>query len=159
MVTITITATDLGSALFSDTPDTNTTLVVGSVTTTLGRVTLGNTTGDTSVSVALGDLTGEGGTATVEFNVTINDPLVPDTTSYVENQGLLESDNAADVFSDDPDLPGDEDPTVTLLGTAFIKALASTNMDFTENEDVTIGELVEYQVTILVPPGLAETLC
>jgi len=74
----------------------------------------------------------------------------------VENQGLLESDNAADVLRDDPDLPGDEDPTVTLLGTAFIKALASTNMDFTENEDVAIGELVEYQVTILVPPGLAE---
>lgn len=147
---------DLGSAVFSDTPDTNTTLVAGSVTTTLGSVTLGNTTGDTSVSVALGDLSGEGGTATVEFDVTINDPLVPDTTSYVENQGLLESDNAADVLSDDPDLPGDEDPTVTLLGTAFIKALASTNMDFTENEDVAIGELVEYQVTILVPPGLAE---
>ena len=147
---------DLGNAIFSDTPDTNTTLVAGSVTTTLGSVTLGNTTGDTSINLALGDLSGEGGTATVEFNVTINDPLVPDTTSYVENQGLLESDNAADVLSDDPDLPGDEDPTVTLLDAAFIKALASTNMDFTENEDVTIGELMEYQVTILVPPGLAE---
>ena len=147
---------DLGSAVFSDTPDANTTLVAGSVTTTLGSVTLGNTPGDTSISVALGDLGGEGGTATVEFNVTINDPLVPDTTSYVENQGLLQGDNHDDVPSDDPDLPGDEDPTVTLLDAAFIKALASTNMDFTENGDVAIGELVEYQVTILVPPGIAE---
>ena len=147
---------DLGNAVFSDTPDANTTLVAGSVTTTLGSVTLGNTTDDTSISVALGDLSGEGGTATIEFNVTINDPLVPDTTSYVENQGLLASDNAADMPSDDPDLPGDEDPTVSLLDAAFIKALASTNMDFTENGDVAIGELVEYQVTILVPPGIAE---
>jgi uncharacterized repeat protein (TIGR01451 family)/fimbrial isopeptide formation D2 family protein len=147
---------NLGSAVFSDTPDSNTTLVAGSVTTTLGSVTLGNTLGDTSISVALGDLSGEGGAATIEFNVTINDPLVPDTTSYVENQGLLAGDNAADVPSDDPDLPGDEDPTVTLLDSAFIKAVASTNMDYTADPNVTIGELVEYQVTILVPPGIAE---
>jgi uncharacterized repeat protein (TIGR01451 family)/fimbrial isopeptide formation D2 family protein len=43
-----------------------------------------------------------------------------------------------------------------LLATAFIKALADTNWAFTIGSDVTIGEIVSYEVTLHIPPGAAE---
>lgn len=146
---------DAGDAIFNDTPDNNTTLVAGSVTTSQGSVTLGNTPGDTSLSINLGDIDGAGGSVTIEFNVTVNDPLIPENTTYVDNQGTTSGSNFSDVLSDDPDLPGDEDPTRTLLGTAFIKALTDTNWTFTNNQDAAIGEIIVYEVSIEVPPGIA----
>ena len=155
--TVTITNSgnqDAGDAVFSDTPDSNTTLVAGSVTTSQGIVTLGNTAGDTSLTVSMGDIAGEIGSVTIEFNATVNDPLVPENTTYVDNQGTTSGSNFSDVLSDDPDLPGDGDPTRTLLGTAFIKTLTDTNWTFTEGQDAAIGEIVVYEVNIEIPPGV-----
>ncbi len=58
----------------TDTPDANTTLVVGSVQSSLGTVITGNGGGDRSVRVDVGTIPA-GGTVTVSFAVRINDPL------------------------------------------------------------------------------------
>ena len=71
---------------FVDTPDGNTTLVAGSVTTTIGVVTAGNTSGDSQVAVDLGDLNSPS-LVTITFDVLVNDPLVPAGTTQLVNQG------------------------------------------------------------------------
>ena len=44
------------NAAFTDTPDPNTALLVGSVTTSTGTVTTGNTAGDSAIGISLGNL-------------------------------------------------------------------------------------------------------
>ena len=145
---------DRGAAdvLFDDTPDANTALVVGSVSTSQGTIISGNTAGDSDITVDLGSIPGAGGTAQISFSVTINNPL-PAGTAYVENQGFLTGSNFPEEPSDDPDLPGDEDPTITLLDGALVKVVADTNQAHTTGTDAAIGEIVEYEVTLYVPPG------
>jgi uncharacterized repeat protein (TIGR01451 family) len=94
---------------YSDTPDPNTSLVVGSVTTSQGTVTSGNTAGDTTVAVDVGDIAGLS-SVTITYDVTID----PDTASgtFVSNQGLASSTNHPDVVTDDPTTPVDDDETV-----------------------------------------------
>jgi conserved repeat domain len=108
---------DATGVTFSDTPDPNTALVVGSVTTTKGNVITGNTPGDSSVEVDVGTLQAGGPvteTVTISFNVTINDPL-PAGVTHVYNQGLLYSNEVAPEPTDDPGTPQDNDPTDTLI--------------------------------------------
>ena len=113
-----ITLFNLGSGaatgvVFNDNPDANTTLVVGSVTTSQGTITSGNG-GVPPVTVDVGTING-GASVTIGFRVLINDPL-PDNTSLIENQGVVESNELPDLLTDDPDLPGNDDPTGTPLG-------------------------------------------
>lgn len=106
--TITITNPDddgnsaAPAVIFTDTPDPSTSLVVGSVTTTQGSVTTGNTGGDTTVEVNVGNVA-DGATVTITFTVTVTaeDPLVC-------NQGFID-----DLPSDDPGTPDENDPTCT----------------------------------------------
>jgi uncharacterized repeat protein (TIGR01451 family) len=107
---------DATGVTFSDTLDPNTTLVVGSVTTTKGIVTVGNSTGDASVEVDVGTLLAGGQateTVTITFQVTVNDPL-PAGVTHVYNQGLFLSNEAPPEPTDDPDTPLiEDDPTGT----------------------------------------------
>lgn len=100
---------------FTDSPDPNTSLVVGSVTTTQGTVTTGNGAGDTSVAINVGTLT-PASTVTVTFQVAINSPLPP-TATQVENQGLVTGSNFSDSPTDDPATGAANDPTVTPITT------------------------------------------
>jgi len=96
---------------FSDTPDSNTALVVGSVGTSVGTVTSGNNPGDTSVTVTgLGPMPA-GRTETIVFDVMVNNPLV----TQVVNQGTVSGANFSPVPSDDPDIAGQADATVTAV--------------------------------------------
>lgn len=117
LYTIVMTNSGTGAAtgiVFSDAPDSNTALVVGSVTTTSGSVMTGNTAGDVTVVVNIGTLAVSGGSATVTFRVVVDDPLPPGVTS-VSNQGTVSGTNFADVPTDDPASGGSTDPTVTPL--------------------------------------------
>jgi uncharacterized repeat protein (TIGR01451 family) len=83
------TAERLTALLATASLDANTALVAGSVTTSQGAVTTGNGAGDTTVVVALGDLAA-GGTATVEWDVTVHAHLPPGLTqvaAQVETTG------------------------------------------------------------------------
>ncbi|MCC6616139.1 MAG: DUF11 domain-containing protein [Anaerolineae bacterium] len=103
---------DATAVVFTDAPDANTTLLVGSVTTTQGTVTTGNTAGDTSVAVDVGTLTAGGGTVTITYSVTLN-VNVPSTVTSIANSGLVTGANIPDTPSNDPDTTDDGDPTTT----------------------------------------------
>jgi uncharacterized repeat protein (TIGR01451 family) len=103
---------DALGAAFSDVLDLYTTLLVGSVSTTLGVVTSGNSVGDTSIVVSLGTIA-PSATVTIVFDAEI-DLGVPDSVTEINNQGIVTSRFAA-LLSDDPDVGGVADPTGTLL--------------------------------------------
>jgi len=110
---------DASGVVFTDTPDPNTELVTGSVTTTQGAVSLGNGVGDLSVEVAIGTLGGGGGSATVEFDVLVLDTF-PSLPALVLNQGAVDGDGLATTPSDDPATADPDDPTVTLVASPFV---------------------------------------
>lgn len=106
------------SLRIDDTPDPNTTLVVGLVRTNQGAVTKGNTPGDTQVIVTYGTLP-PGGQAIVSLEVTIN--AAPQVTQ-IENQAVVTFANPGGgpsgqtaVLSDDPDTSNPIDATITGL--------------------------------------------
>ncbi|MCR4404489.1 MAG: hypothetical protein NUW06_04320 [Candidatus Acetothermia bacterium] len=139
------------ATLLIDPLDANTTLVVGSVTTTQGAVTKGNNPGDTIVEVLLGTLPGGGWTATVTFKVTINDPLPPDV-ERISDQGLVLGSNFPAEPTDDPDTPGDDDPTdTTVTASPQIEAYkrASLLVDADGNGFPSPGDTLSYAITIL----------
>ena len=112
--------------IFTDTPDPNTTLVSGFVTSTSsvdggpptpkGIVEIGNNPGDTSIKVDVDELLGLGlEKVTISFRVTIRSDL-PVGVTHVYNQGLVSSNEVSPQRTDDPYPPGDGDPTGTPLG-------------------------------------------
>ncbi|MGZ5460517.1 MAG: DUF7507 domain-containing protein [Thermoanaerobaculia bacterium] len=103
---------DATSVVFSDTPDANTALVVGSVTTTAGTVTTGNTAGDTTVAVNAGTLAAYGGTVTITFDVVVDDPLASGVTE-VSNQGSVSGANFGTVATNTVVTPINRTPDVT----------------------------------------------
>lgn len=107
--------------IFTDSPDPNSALVAGSVTTSAGTVVSGNTAGDTTVEVAIGSLAA-GATLTIEFAAVIDAPLPPEVTEIV-NQGLVTADDLADVPTDDPAPPGPDDPTAIAVGRLPVTAI------------------------------------
>jgi hypothetical protein len=88
----------------------HTSLVIGSVTTSQGTVTMGNTSGDTGVAVDVGSMA-VGDTVTIQFDVLIDKPL-PVAVTQISCQGTVGSDTLTGVLTDDPTLPGESDPTV-----------------------------------------------
>lgn len=98
------------NVLIDDVPDGNTSLVVGSVTTSSGTVNVGNTAGDTVVQVAIASVAA-GETVTITYDTLIDDPLASGVTEVV-NQATFDSDQLPPGTSDDPDPPGPNDPTV-----------------------------------------------
>jgi hypothetical protein len=80
-------AGDALGLVVNDTPDLNTTLTVGTTTTTQGSIVSGNGAGDTSVTVDLGTLA-SGASATITFEVTINDPLPGGVTDFFNQASL-----------------------------------------------------------------------
>jgi uncharacterized repeat protein (TIGR01451 family) len=91
--------------------DANTALVAGSVTTTQGAVTAGNGINDVTVVVALGDLAA-GGTATIEWDVTVNAVLPPGLTQVAAQVETTGGNIPADE-SGPPPPPSTPGPTAT----------------------------------------------
>lgn len=92
----------------TDTPDPNTTLLVGTVAAPEGAVLSGNNEGDTTVAARFARIVTS---AEVEltFDVQVNEK-VPPTVTEIVNQGLVCADNTPCGVTDDPDdpEPGDE---------------------------------------------------
>jgi uncharacterized repeat protein (TIGR01451 family) len=151
--TIVIENSGNGNALsvsFDDTPDANTALVNGSVTTSLGTVTSGNTAGDTSVAVDVGTLPGYGGTATIVFDVTVDDPLALGVTT-VSNQGTVSGGNFTTLQTDDPATGASSDPTVTPVTTTPIVTVTKTDalqQDVDGDGNADPGDTIRYTVVL-----------
>jgi uncharacterized repeat protein (TIGR01451 family) len=154
-LTYTITVTNSGngdatSVTFADTPDSNTTLVAGSVTTSTGTITAGNGVGDTSVSVDLGTIAASGGSATITFTVIIDDPLPPGVTT-VSNQGTISGTNFANVPTDDPAAGGPADPTVTAITLTPVVSATKTAALLTDADGDNMadpGDTLRYTITV-----------
>jgi uncharacterized repeat protein (TIGR01451 family) len=102
---------DASGVVFTSGAPANTALVVGSVTTTAGTVTTGNTAGNTSVAVNVGTVPGGGGTVTITFKVTVNNPL-PVGVTQITCQGTVTGTNIPTTPTDNPATPAPNDPTV-----------------------------------------------
>lgn len=142
---------DATATLLVDPLDANTTLVVGSVTTTQGGVIRGNHPGDTIVQVDLGTLPGGGWTATVTFQVTINDPLPP-AVEQISDQGVVSGSNFPGEPTDDPDTPGDDDATDTpVTASPEIEAYKRDILlvDADGNGVPSPGDKLSYMITII----------
>lgn len=137
-------------AAFSDTAPQYTTLVVGSVITTCGTVTEGNSIGDTGVNVSLGDLA-PGACCTISFNVQIDDPLPPNVT-VIENQGTVTTAETGTTVTDDPDTGTGDDSTETPIDGSEdeISVVKNLTHSFDPNNDgvVDIGEQVTAEVVV-----------
>lgn len=92
---------------FSDVPDDNTKLVVGSVISSQGLISKGNYYGNSEVEVYLGIMP-INRTATITFDVTINSPM---WEHQVNNQAIVKGMNFSVVKSDDPGTSKPNDPT------------------------------------------------
>lgn len=113
---------------FTASPGSNTTLVLGPTTTSQGRVTTGNTTGDTAVAVDIGTLT-DGASATITFDALISQPISPSVTQ-VSCQGSVTSETIASGFStDDPGAGGSTDATVTPIVKTVIGGTVLNDMN------------------------------
>jgi uncharacterized repeat protein (TIGR01451 family) len=101
---------DATGVIFTDTPDPHTRLVAGTVVTTKGSVTRGNTDGDTSVEVYVGDVQGYSlEMITISFQVSVGS--LPGYVHYIYNQGVVSSNEESPVLTDDPTTLIDGDRT------------------------------------------------
>ncbi|HUP61918.1 MAG TPA: GEVED domain-containing protein [Thermoanaerobaculia bacterium] len=150
--TIVVTNSGAGDATgvaFSDTPDGNTALVVGSVTTSAGVVTMGNSAGNTSAGINIGTLLA-GASATIAFDVVLDDPLASGVTT-VSNQGTVSGTNFVNVLTDDPSVGGSADPTVTPVTLTPIVAATKTaalQTDANGNDIAEPGDVLRYTITL-----------
>src|SRR5690606_21984265 len=141
------------NTVYQDTPDPNTTLVNGSVTTSLGTVTSGNGGGDTAVVVDIGTLNGGGAMTTITYKVVINNP-VPAGVTEVKNQGIVTNDDPRipDMPTDDPDDPDPDDPTETPIDSiprldAFKRDVLWVDAD--NNGVPSPGDTLQSQITLI----------
>ncbi len=133
---------------FTDTPDANTALIVGSVTTDTGSVTTGNTGGDTAVAVNVGTV-GPGSSATITFRVTIDDPL-PGGVTQISNQGTVSGSNFTTLPTDDGSTASPSDATVISLGSPELVA-TKTSVLFTDLATAGVadrGDTLEYTIVV-----------
>lgn len=168
--TITIPANAVVPATFSDTLDENSTLVVGSVTTTSGTIVTGNTAGDSNVEVDAGTLS-VGSPILITFDVAVNDPF-PTELDRICNQGSISSSGLVTAMTDDPDIddvPQDltctsifvdrEDPIFTNVpGDLSINSgdstePADTGGYATATDNVTANPTIDYIDTTIYGPG------
>jgi uncharacterized repeat protein (TIGR01451 family) len=122
--------------------------VANSVLTTQGVVVNGNA-GAPPIEVNIGTLPANG-TVEIAFRVLINDPL-PLGLPFVRNQGVISSDDLPDVLTDDPDLPGSDQPTDTPLGDAPVIIASKTDYltdDADGNGYVSGADVLTYVVEV-----------
>ncbi len=96
--------------VFTDTPDPNTSLVVGSVQATTGTIILGNNSGDTTVRVEIGVISSSQ-SVDIQYDAVITNPF-PSGVVTVTNQGVV-STTTGTTPTTDPVNPGPTVITVT----------------------------------------------
>jgi uncharacterized repeat protein (TIGR01451 family) len=152
--TITVVNNDdqtLPTSVFSDSPGVSTRLVNGSVTSSAGNITEGNGTGDSQISINLASVAPQT-QVTIMFEVDVIEAL-----ELFSNQGSigwnLSTLERFTLLTDDPDVPGFQDPTVTPGDTAVpCSLIVTTTMDVADSGD-TINSLREAILCANSRPG------
>lgn len=149
----------VNNVMFNDTLDSNTSLVVGSISTTQGAVLSGNSPGDTAVEMDLGTLI-EGTTVTLSFDATINDPASAGLTQVV-NQGTVSIDSVTTLLTNDPDTGPPNDATVTtVVVPPVLSATLGSTLVVDSNSDslVGAGDTLRLQLNVTNTGGPATAL-
>lgn len=150
--TASVSNTSGGSAsnvIFRVVPDSNTTLVVNSVSTNRGVIISGQQAGESSVAVVIGSLA-VGESASITYRTTIKSSLAP-RTMLLSNQSQVTADNLANRISDDPTTLKIDDATETLLtNDAKIQFYSRGDLLNDADRDGTIstGDILRYQIDI-----------
>ena len=132
------------NVLFLDPIPANTALVPGSLTTTAGSIVT-----EEPVEVQIAELA-VGAEATLMFDVVIEQPL-PTGVVEISNQGAVAADGLDDVLTDDPDVAGLADPTVTPVTAAPALNLTKTDslyLDADASGDATPGDELLYVIEV-----------
>lgn len=136
-------------------------LVVGSVMTSTGTVVTGNTSGDTTIAVAVDSLD-IGDTVTITFEAQLNANVDPTGDTVINTASVNYDSNPGDggrpgLDTDDNevDTPQEE---VGIDKVVIRTSEASTTSDQYNPDivDLAIGEVVTYQITLDLPAGLYE---
>jgi len=138
------------NAVYTDIPDASTSLVNGSVQTSLGTVTQGNAAGDKSVGVAIGTIPARGGSLTISYRVTILNPLPDPNITEIVNQGLVSGDFPS-IPTDDPRTPQPGDPTritLTLAPRLIADKTANLVFDADQSGSISAGDTLQYTISI-----------
>ncbi len=142
---------DATNVFLSDTPDLNTTLIVGSVRASVGTVQTGNSVGDSSVGILIDRIPRAGGIATVSFDVAIKESL-PSSVVSISNQALVNVPGVGSTGSDDPDTPALGDATKTAIAAAplvhFTKDVFLV-YDTDHSGTISPGDVIEYTLTLI----------
>ena len=148
LVRYTLTAQNTGNAdateiIISDTPDAIGEFKVGSVVTSSGVISKGNTSGDAAVEITLAQLA-PGGQLTVSYDVRIPLPYPSgiSTPEALVNQATMTSKELTSVLSDDPSTTAVNDKTI-------VPIVADPVMTITKNDGVLRvmpGESLTYVV-------------
>lgn len=107
---------DAEAVLFEDVPDSNSRLVVGSVSASQGSVLSGNTAGDAIVEIDFGILP-VGASAQAAFRVAVGGGT-PGGVFQLWNQGTVTGENLAPALTDDPTTGASDDATVSPVADA-----------------------------------------
>ena len=131
------------SVLLEDAIPAFTTLVPGSVTTSAGSVS-----SEDPITIDVGTLA-SAATVTVQFRVEIDDPL-PDGVGEISNQGTVSRAGGTPFLTDDPDLPGSEDPTVIALVIPELAASKTVELavDADGNSVPSPGDELRYEIVL-----------
>lgn len=138
------------NVFLSDTPDPNTSLIVGSVRASVGTVQTGNAVGDSSVGVLL-DRIAPGSVASVSFDVAIKESL-PSSVISLSNQALVNVPGVGSTASDDPDTPAQGDMTKTAIAAAPLIHLTKDAFlvyDTDRSGTISPGDIIEYTLTLM----------
>ncbi|WP_116364049.1 hypothetical protein [Parahaliea mediterranea] len=147
------------NVMFSDTLDSHTSLVAGSISTTQGVVLSGNNPGDTAVSMDLGTLI-DGTTVTLSFDATIDNPG-PAGLTQVANQGTVSADSLTTLLTNDPDTGPPNDATVTavVVPPVLSATLGSTlAVDSNGDSQAGAGDTLLLQMSVTNTGGPATAL-
>lgn len=136
------------SVVLTNTPDTNSTLVTGSVQTSSGSVTKGNGASDSAIEIALTGLK-PGATVTAQFDVTVKSGISSDVVA-IANQASLAGSNFSTTPSDDPDTTNANDSTSTPLDLNPVKVDKSVlvTVDADASGGVTAGDTLGYTIAV-----------
>lgn len=150
-VRYTLTLRNMGAAaahelVLSDAPDPLSQLVAGSVTTSVGRVVVGNSDNDQSVQVNLPQLDADQ-TVVVRFDVRLPNSL-PQGVESITNQAVLDSAEWPPVLSQDPDGSQPDGATELLINAVPELTLSKTLLTDTP-ADIAPGALLRYQLSYL----------
>ena len=136
--------TSATSVVFADPAPEHTTIVAGSVTSDRGTVDA-----EDPVTVTIGEIAGGMDVVTISFQVRVDSPIAAGVEE-VSNQGLVASAELAGVLTDDPDVGGDADATLTAIEAEpklTVEKVAVLFDDADADGVASPGDVLLYQLT------------